>query len=190
MKLNAALPADMRAAETGVDAAPTGAKTYVKPAMQVFPLGCGLLATSGAPVDVFINAGFDFYSGSGDANCRAALDYLYTSDVLDSPVFSRFIDTTAGDYLWIMRPRHCFANPARSVTFGSGGEGWSEADFLANVIVGDFVEGSYSYPGEGALLYHQGSSTDPKDLMTFEGSYNGQPVLLHFSLSLRGYNGS
>ncbi|MBR1712314.1 MAG: hypothetical protein IJ722_02770 [Alloprevotella sp.] len=46
MKLNSALPADMQAAEPGADAAPKAKKPYVKPTMQVFPLGCQLLAAS------------------------------------------------------------------------------------------------------------------------------------------------
>ncbi|MBR1712355.1 MAG: hypothetical protein IJ722_02985 [Alloprevotella sp.] len=61
-ELNAALPADVQAAEPGADAALGRAKKYVKPTMQVFPLGCGLLATSGQPVSVAISfTPLDYY---------------------------------------------------------------------------------------------------------------------------------
>ncbi|MBR1712580.1 MAG: hypothetical protein IJ722_04195 [Alloprevotella sp.] len=65
MNENAALPAEVRAAETGADAAPKAKKPYVKPTMQVFPLGCGLLAASGVsgpPVTVRLSVrAVDYY---------------------------------------------------------------------------------------------------------------------------------
>ncbi|MBR1713165.1 MAG: hypothetical protein IJ722_07160 [Alloprevotella sp.] len=56
MNKNNALPADVPAAETCAESAPQGAKKYVKPTTQVFPLGCGLLAVSGGvpPVTVTV----------------------------------------------------------------------------------------------------------------------------------------
>ncbi|MBR1711962.1 MAG: hypothetical protein IJ722_00970 [Alloprevotella sp.] len=66
MELNGAPCADVRALEAAAVAVPKGAKKYVKPAMQVFPLGCGLLATSGVvsgpPVQVSLTPmGIDWY---------------------------------------------------------------------------------------------------------------------------------
>ncbi|MBR1712677.1 MAG: hypothetical protein IJ722_04680 [Alloprevotella sp.] len=65
-ELNAALPGDVRAAEPCADTAPKAKKPYVKPTMQVFPLGCGLLAASGVvtgpPVQITLTPmGIDYY---------------------------------------------------------------------------------------------------------------------------------
>ena len=65
MNKNNALPADVPAAETCAESAPQGAKKYVKPAMKVFKLDCGLLAASGVsepPVQVSLHpVGIEFY---------------------------------------------------------------------------------------------------------------------------------
>ncbi|MBR1712122.1 MAG: hypothetical protein IJ722_01795 [Alloprevotella sp.] len=73
MNENAAPCADERALEAAVAMAAGAApveKKYVKPAMQVFPLGCGLLAASvpaGPPVRVAIGVlyGVDYYYEPG-----------------------------------------------------------------------------------------------------------------------------
>ena len=58
---NAALPADVPAAEACADAAPKGAKKYVKPAMKVFKLDCQMLAASRPPVVTLRLPSIDYY---------------------------------------------------------------------------------------------------------------------------------
>ncbi|MBR1711967.1 MAG: hypothetical protein IJ722_00995 [Alloprevotella sp.] len=55
MKLNDALSADVRAAETGADAAPKREKKYVTPVCRVFHLGAGLLQSSMSTEPVIVS---------------------------------------------------------------------------------------------------------------------------------------
>ncbi|MBR1712582.1 MAG: hypothetical protein IJ722_04205 [Alloprevotella sp.] len=196
-ELNAALPADVPAAEPCADAAPQGAKKpYVKPTMQVFPLNCQMLAASG-PVQVAVSGGFSMYGYCYDQLCYERRGDITVDDLFTSPSFSRL--TNSGYWFQIDGPMaysdmcyfsdehlstayRSYAGRLRKawgplVRFGAGGEGWNEADFLANVVL------------EGDGVFISGPLPDIEVTKTVTGEYNGVPVLVTMGLEVTGYNG-
>ena len=180
MKLNAALPADMRAAETGADAAPEREKKYVKPAMQVFPLGCQMLAASGVsepPVVVQVNFAADVYIGITSAPCISALARLSLDDLVSANPFARLGDATYYYYPHGYRP--CFSgHSGPAVVFGPGGESWSEGDFLANVQLDSYANRPLDIGGSDVEC----------DGESISGTYNGRSVLVYYSLCMYGHD--
>ncbi|MBR1732909.1 MAG: hypothetical protein IJ729_04100 [Alloprevotella sp.] len=180
-----ALCAGVGTADAAGAAPAAGKKKYVSPTMQVIPLGPQrMLATSGVsgdPVAVLVRGGFDFYNGDSAYMCKYSKEDLRADALLKSPLLANNLD---GVYRWLQTApppsryiiRSCIGDTYRTVSFGSGGEGWSEADFLANVklIFDEEADPDDAYLGN---FKYGGTFTN-----SFPGSYNGRPVLVTIQL--------
>ncbi|MBR1712565.1 MAG: hypothetical protein IJ722_04115 [Alloprevotella sp.] len=198
MKLNDALSAEVRVAATGADAAPKGAKTYVKPAMQVFELDCGLLVGSGVtapPVQVTLIGTIDmynFYGGDWQGDYQACsgylpdevtcADYKKANFMMDRLPYVQGSSTT--DF---GRWTPCFKNSETYVMFGEGGEGWDALDFLANVqILGDCsLSPSWNFHINNCpVFYGEEIHCESGSLGFVSGEYRGQPVEIDLQLGI------
>ena len=135
--LDGALCAGVRTADALGAAPASGKKKYVSPTMQVIPLGPQrLLATSNAPVSVYVSAGFDWYYGVGDAEelrLYREIDYnLKCEDFAAATFLARF---RGQKRCATFRRKCCFGNfDGPYVSFsGPVPADWSAEDFLANV---------------------------------------------------------
>ncbi|MBR1712428.1 MAG: hypothetical protein IJ722_03390 [Alloprevotella sp.] len=177
MNENAALPADMQAAEPCAESAPKAKKPYVKPAMKVFPLDCGLLAASGVsgpPVYLTIRGGISMYSawavGNGYIPCMPFLPAAISADdIMSGFAGISFPDVVSYRDCCISYP--CFpdgGNDGPSV-IGLPGD-WDEADFLANVRLSD-------NPG-----FARDELSSGANYLEVEGSYKNRLVVITFRL--------
>ncbi|MBR1711852.1 MAG: hypothetical protein IJ722_00380 [Alloprevotella sp.] len=183
MNENAALPADMRAAETGADTALGREKTYVKPAMQVFPLGCGLLAmsvVSGEPVQVTISAGIDMYYFYDHLGCIQHVPDIAYDDFKKIPFLKDKLPMDALGYTEGSVIKYCFHSDGLygpSVSFEAGGGVW-DADFLADLELPSGI----AFPSGSFNLYED-------DKIMVPGTYRGTPVVVTLVLRFRQVGG-
>ncbi|MBR1711813.1 MAG: hypothetical protein IJ722_00185 [Alloprevotella sp.] len=178
MKLNAALPADMRATETGADAAPEREKKYVKPRMQVFPLDCQLLAASGVsgePVRAGISGYIDMYASS----CRSYIPAISCDDFRNTEFIRDKIPMNAGfNNAWCFRETIWYDPfPAYAGVSFSSGVDWDVTDFLANV---EFLD-----PCPGFDVSNPWDNPSP---LVLNARYKGHPVIVKLSIGMTSLN--
>ncbi|MBR1711971.1 MAG: hypothetical protein IJ722_01015 [Alloprevotella sp.] len=162
-------------------AAPEREKTYVKPAMQVFPLNCGLLAMSGVsgdPVYVTITGGISMYNAWLDNGafrpCMPHLPATIGVDDIRSGFAGISLPMDALGYSDCCAQYLCFSeNSLEGPSVQGLPEDWDVTDFLANVRLSDnpgFARDELSYLTKNSL--------------EVEGSYKNRPVVIDFVLTV------
>ena len=179
-KLDGALCAGVGTADVAAAAPAEGKTKYVSPTMQVIPLGPQrMLATSGEPVSVTINGGWNLYLDEVYNPIRVTPDDLKGNPFMPHLRNDYICGTTTGvegygGYCCYAR----FVNPY--VRFGAGVPAdWDEVDFLANV---QFANGSPSIDTDDAYQ-HAGAGDTGIASELFYGTYRGRAVAITVNLS-------